>query len=418
MSAGTLINFTRMAMNPIAHSQIDTRQARIEGLILAVVATALTVPFWLTDLDIWAAGVFFHPGNAQNFWPEEQRGLWLVLYKAIPILANALLLGCLGVLAFYGDRANAKRIRRMALFVLFSIILGPGLVVNGIFKDHYGRPRPRQIEQFQGHLTYQPPGMPGSEGKSFPCGHCSVGYLVCVFYFLTRRKKPLLAGGLLVFAIVLGVLVGVGRMAAGGHFLSDVFWSGIFTYAVCAVIYQPLVGRWEEKPDTEVTEFFLLDYWHNLSKPVRSWLFVGLAVVLSLAASLATPHKTERVLQVPLPGQQSGTALIIQADVGDVVIKRSAQVGGSAHIRLKFKGFGFPTSTVAGVYQPENQIFTLATTGLFTDIEGQLELTVPVDFQGLLHITAAKGAIVLPSGRSPQWHLQAAKGVFDDTATR
>lgn len=395
-----------------------SRPALVEGLILAVVAVALTLPFWLTDLDIRVASVFFHPDNAHNFWPEEQQGLWLFLYKAIPILVNILLLGCLGVLAFYGNRPNGQRIRRMALFVLFSIILGPGLVVNGIFKDHYGRPRPRQIEQFQGHLVYQPPGMPGAEGKSFPCGHCSVGYLAWVFYFLTRRKRPLLAVGILLFAIALGILVGVGRMAAGGHFLSDVFWSGILSYAVCALIYRSLVGKWEDLPNADVPEFFLLDYWRHLPTASRPWVFAGLAVFLSLAAALATPHKSQRELDVPLATQEMEAVLTIDAAVGDVVIRQNPQLTDVAHTRLKFKGFGFPTSKIDGVYDPETRTFSVTQNGWFTDIEGQLEVTLPAGFQGVLVVKAGKGAIFLASARLRQWQLEAAKGVFDDPVTQ
>jgi len=404
------------AMVSMSESSGCSRQILVEGLILVVVATALTVPFWVTDLDIRAAGLFFHPDNPQNLWPEEQHGLWLFLYKAIPILVNILLLGCLGGLAFYGNRPNARRVRRMVLFVLFSVILGPGLVVNGIFKDHYGRPRPRQVEQFQGHLVYQPPGMPGAEGKSFPCGHCSVGYLAWVFYFLTRRKKPLLAFGILLFAIFLGVLVGVGRMAAGGHFLSDVLWSGIFSYAVCALLYRPLVGKWEDRPDAEVPEFFLLAYWRNLPKVARGWFFAGLAVFLSLAALLATPHKTQRELDIPLSGLAG--SLSIKARVGDVVLRQGAQVTDVVHARVRFKGFGFPTSRIAGVYQSESNTFTVFEKGMFTDIEGKLELTLPKGFAGNLVVTAENGAIFLASGKSGHWRLEAAKGVFDDPATQ
>jgi hypothetical protein len=35
--------------------------------------------------------------------------------------------------------------RMYGLFILLSVILGPGLLVNLVFKDHWGRPRPRQV---------------------------------------------------------------------------------------------------------------------------------------------------------------------------------------------------------------------------------------------------------------------------------
>ena len=36
-------------------------------------------------------------------------------------------------------------------------LVGPGLLVNTVLKDHVGRPRPVQPEQFRGHERYVPP---------------------------------------------------------------------------------------------------------------------------------------------------------------------------------------------------------------------------------------------------------------------
>jgi len=340
----------------------------VEAALFATVTVALTLPFWWTDLDIQAASLFFHPEQAPNLWPEEQQGLWVFLYKAIPILANLSLLSCLAALAFSGAKPRARRSRRLAFFVLFSIMLGPGLVVNGIFKDHYGRPRPRQIEQFQGHLSYQPPGMPGAEGKSFPCGHCSVGFSLWVFYFISRRRKPLRATAILAASIGFGLLVGLGRMAAGGHFLSDVLWSGILSYAVCALLYYPLVGKWEKLPDEEVPEFFLLAYWQNLPAPMRPWLLASLAVFVSVVASLATPHKTQQTQNLPTTTNNSQTPLVIDAQVGDVALRQANENMDAIRARWSFKGFGFPTSHIDAHYDPERHVFIIAKNGLFTDL--------------------------------------------------
>jgi len=38
--------------------------------------------------------------------------------------------------------------------------------------------------------------------------------------------------------MVLGVLVGFGRIVQGGHFLSDVIFSGIFTVAITVGLYR------------------------------------------------------------------------------------------------------------------------------------------------------------------------------------
>ncbi|HBH49073.1 MAG TPA: PAP2 family protein, partial [Bacteroidales bacterium] len=40
--------------------------------------------------------------------------------------------------------------RRWALMMILTIVLGPGLLVNATFKDNWGRPRPNEIVEFGG----------------------------------------------------------------------------------------------------------------------------------------------------------------------------------------------------------------------------------------------------------------------------
>jgi len=58
-----------------------------------------------------------------------------------------------------------------------------------------------------------------------------------IFYFVYRRRLPAIARGWLAFSIILGMTIGVGRMAAGAHFLSDVLWSGYICYLVALAVY-------------------------------------------------------------------------------------------------------------------------------------------------------------------------------------
>ena len=382
----------------------------LEASLLLAMTVALTLPFWLSPLDITAAALFYQPGQGESAWPLENYWLWAALYQAAPVLALILLLGSLAVLAISRPHAEGVMMRRRALFVLFSVMLGPGLVVNLILKDHYGRPRPRQIEQFQGHLTYQPPGMPGSEGKSFPCGHCSVGFVVWVFHFLNRRRHPRRAWLILSGAVGLGLLTGVSRMAAGAHFLSDVLWSGLLSYGVCALIHYPLVGRWESRPARTVPEFFLLARWQTLPTAMRPWVLGGLALLLSLAGLLAFPHRTQTRLDIPARATADGT-LTVEADMGDVLIRQVEQPAAGITALLSYKGFGLPVSRIEAGYLDETDTVRVIAHGLFTEIEGRLELRLaPASLQHL-KVVARTGRIFLEPGIGPDWQLEAARGV-------
>lgn len=393
---------------------MPSRPLLIELSLLGLTLLLTTLPFWLTSLDITTAALFYAPGQGDSLWPEENRGLWELLYQAAPVLALVLLLGALAVLAFSGSGSGKALLRRQALFVLLSVILGPGLVVNLILKDHYGRPRPRQIEPFQGHLSYQPPGMPGVEGKSFPCGHCSVGFVVWVFYFLNRRYRPRLAYALLVLALGLGGLTGVSRMAAGAHFLSDVLWSGFLSFAVCAVLYHVLVRPWELRPSDEIPEFYLLARWQALPASTRPWVMGGITLMLVLGGMLAFPYRMQMRLDVPVEVAREGT-LTIEAEVGDVLIRQAEASTSGLSGTLSYKGFGFPGSRILGQYLPATQVVRVVSEGVFTEIEGRLDLNVSTQTVKVLKVVARSGKIFLEPGVGTEWQLEASGGVVRES---
>lgn len=202
------------------------------GVLSLAVITSLV--FWLSDLDIQLAALFYNPDNAVEHWPLKQMTFVKVMFDyAFEFLLS------LGVLAFAIFVAsffvqNFRVLRYKSLYVVLVIALGPGLVVNLIVKDHWGRPRPVHIHEFGGQYEYIPPAKIGSTPeKSFVCGHCSVGYAFFAVYFLAQNHKLFYFLLTLVFAWSMGFT----RMAAGGHFLSDILWSGYLVFMVAYGLY-------------------------------------------------------------------------------------------------------------------------------------------------------------------------------------
>ncbi len=213
-------------------------------LVLASLALVLTPVFWVTDLDLRIAHAFFSPDTPATPWPAGGAPLWHALYAAVPWLTAALLLGTAGVLVAARRRRGLRPWRPAAAALLFTLLLGPGLLVNTVFKDHWGRPRPRQVAALGGDQPYAPPLRPrfGAPGHSFPSGHAAVGFTPLALWLLWRRRRPAAARAMLALALGLGGLIGVARMAAGGHFLSDVLWAGLLTW-LAAIVSVWLVGR-------------------------------------------------------------------------------------------------------------------------------------------------------------------------------
>ncbi len=146
-------------------------------LILGVVASLLIE---LNGWDLGISGRFFVSGGAHGGWvaAHDQPWRWLYEYGEIPPILLAA-----GAVWLY-RAAQSGRVRRAyakpCLVVILTMALGPGLLVNGILKNDWGRPRPADITAFGGpshYLKVWQPGVPGG-GKSFTCGHCSVGFAV------------------------------------------------------------------------------------------------------------------------------------------------------------------------------------------------------------------------------------------------
>lgn len=215
-------------------SQPIIRRAKYELLVLVLLAVSTTLLFWLTDLDYKLAALFYRPGDAGAGWPYQYWWPLKLLYDyTFSFIFVAGLVALLVYLASYFN-ALARPLRRKALYILLVILIGPGLVVNLVFKDHWGRPRPVHIEQFGGEYAYVPPLKLGhTPDKSFVCGHCSVGYTFFVLYFLAQNHKALY------FLLTLGMAWSLGftRMSAGGHFVSDILWSGYLVFLVAFALY-------------------------------------------------------------------------------------------------------------------------------------------------------------------------------------
>ncbi|WAR42958.1 phosphatase PAP2 family protein [Methylomonas rapida] len=210
------------------------KRAKRELLVLVFLALSTTLLFWLTDLDSQLAALFYHPGHSLAEWPYQYWPPFKLLYDyAFPFTV----IGGLTALVIYivgHFHARTRKFRRRALYILLVIALGPGVLVNLVVKDHWGRPRPLHTQTFGGQYAYVPPVKVGhTPDKSFVCGHCSVGYAFFALYFLSQNHKTFY----LILTLALAWIMGFTRMTSGSHFLSDILWSGYLVFLVAFSLY-------------------------------------------------------------------------------------------------------------------------------------------------------------------------------------
>lgn len=195
----------------------------------------LTIFLEKSGLDIKITTNFYTPESG-FFLKNNPIILFLYNYSPIPAIVVAVISFIIYITSFFTSKLQLYK--RQALFLMFVMIIGPGILINVIFKDHWGRPRPRQIQEFGGTLKYLKAWEPGKskEGRSFPSGHASMGFYFMSLYYIFRNKNKKLALGFFVFGVCAGCIIGLGRIAQGAHFLSDVMWSGLFVYITCEAL--------------------------------------------------------------------------------------------------------------------------------------------------------------------------------------
>ena len=214
------------------------------GLQIALLV-AVSIVIAVLDLDRTIAGRFY---SAEKGWflAREPLWAWLHHYGTIPglVITIASLIGW-GAGRFVPALAH---LRRPCMVVALTSIIAAGLLVNAVFKQYWGRPRPDQTIEFGGQWQYRhilPPGTPG-KGASFPCGHCTMGFVFLSMAAFYRRNKPLAYFGIGT-GIALGALLSAARVVQGAHFLSDTVWSlGLITMtatALCMVPSRPRAGH-------------------------------------------------------------------------------------------------------------------------------------------------------------------------------
>lgn len=202
----------------------------INGLIL------VTLLVWATDLDRSLAALFFLGENplVAMRWHGLTHPLWRTIYAVTNWPALLLSFASVAVLVRGLRDPRYRPWRRPALFVVLLLVLGAGLVVNVLLKDTLGKPRPAEITDFGGSYQYAQFWEPGTGKRngSFPSGHAAIAFVVIGPWFFLRDRQRRAARGFLVAGIGWGALVGLTRMAQGGHFFSDVIWSGALMYLV------------------------------------------------------------------------------------------------------------------------------------------------------------------------------------------
>ena len=188
------------------------------------------------NLDIEVSSLFY--SEKIGFLYKEQ-AIVVLFYKAVPILTKSFVLVCALYLLYILIKFKnfKKTLSSWAFFLIISAIIAPGITVNSLLKDNFGRARPREIIEFGGNKEFSRAFSFSDQcprNCSFSSGHAAMGYS---FSSIAYVAGNLYFSRIYIAGIFFGSIVGLSRIIMGGHFASDVIISAFLVLLLNHLIY-------------------------------------------------------------------------------------------------------------------------------------------------------------------------------------
>jgi len=210
------------------------------ALAVAFVVGVIFALYPQFDLDL--AALFYRPAThsfaASGVWVTYVRDAASLL---ITLLVAPAFLVVAGKLLMPSRRMLIAG--RAALFLIATLVLGPGVLANGILKEHSARMRPEDVLQLGGKHRFTPWwdfGGPCTENCSFIAGEPSGAFWTLAPAALSPPQWRALAYAC---ALGFGAAMTVLRMANGAHFFTDCVFAGVLTFLVVWTVHG-LIYRW------------------------------------------------------------------------------------------------------------------------------------------------------------------------------
>lgn len=219
---------------------------RLMGIVAFAVLFVLTDVFYLfPGLDLAVSRLFYADGHflastISGFVALRQFGIYL--FELALILAAA---GLIVPVIFSGARLPFGP--RWSLFFLLTSALGPGLIVNALLKDHWGRARPLSLVEFGGSSDFSPVWVISdacSSNCSFVSGEASSAMALMA---LVALAPPRWRRATAFIVLALTFAFSLNRIAFGGHFLSDVLLAWCLTIIVMAICAEVVLRLDEDR---------------------------------------------------------------------------------------------------------------------------------------------------------------------------
>ena len=214
----------------------------IIGTLAGIAAVATLAMLMGLKLDLQIAQLFYDPAE-RRFLAASNPYVALVRdngYIALVTCVSAVIAALVTRMLRRPQRIIPGRV---VLFLVGTLALGPGLLVNGILKEYWHRPRPVQVVEFGGNRPYVDwwnPGGACERNCSFVSGEVSAAAWMFPPALLAPPQWRIAA---FAAAAIFTAVISLSRMAAGAHFFTDMLFAVLLTLLLIWIAYG-VIFRW------------------------------------------------------------------------------------------------------------------------------------------------------------------------------
>ncbi|MDB5602655.1 MAG: hypothetical protein JWN71_4699 [Xanthobacteraceae bacterium] len=213
-------------------------------LLIGFAAAAIAVASLLApNMDLVIAAWFFNPIEHRFPAASDPILMWLRDLCSTAVIA---VIACMVVAVVTKLLVPSRPLLipgRAIIFLTVTLALGPGILVNGIFKPHSGRPRPVEVTQFAGNERFVAwwnlKGTCESNCSLVSGEAAAATWMLGPAILVPPPWRVAAVGAALIFTVAISGL----RMAFGGHFLTDVVFGALLTALVIWLMHG-LIFRW------------------------------------------------------------------------------------------------------------------------------------------------------------------------------
>lgn len=210
-------------------------------IIVLIIVAFVVFSVW-PAIDLWVAGLGYDA--EAGFWidnvplsNEVRNAIWngstVMVVLAVVGLVWRVVFGHAGVIP-----------TRVWGFILLLYVIGPGLIVNGLMKEYWGRARPATIVEFGGTLQFTVPIQITDQcvtNCSFVSGEGAAAMALCLSLLMILRHLRPLIGSVAFrmgqgFSVLIVGLASAQRIATGRHFLSDAILAILLVFLIAVAL--------------------------------------------------------------------------------------------------------------------------------------------------------------------------------------